>query len=131
MRKSLFILALLLVGSNVFAASGEDFSQLSEAANSGKEVVQSTISAWLWVSALIPFALSAFLFAKVKEYQERQEEQGQYQPKVAKYASLVGAIIGGVLIMYIIYGVLGAVFFDHTFGEMWAALVTDFFSSIL
>lgn len=129
MKKGFTLIALLALASSAFAAG--EFSQLTDAAGDGKETIQQTIGAWMWVSALIPFGLAFFLFSKVKDYQERQEEQGQYQPKVAKYVSLVGAIIGGFIIMYIIYGLFGAAFFDKSFSEMWEALVMDFFSSII
>ena len=119
----------VLAAASLYA--GEDFTQLSDAGTDSKEVLQSAIKAWIWITALIPFALSFFLFAKVKEYQERQEEQGQYQPKLAKYGSLIAAIAGGFLIMFIVYGILGAALFDKSFGEMWSALVVDFFKSIL
>ena len=127
MKKILFLAAI--TAASLYA--GEDFTQLTNAGTDSREVVQSSIKAWIWVTALIPFALSFFLFAKVKEYQERQEEQGQHQPKVAKYATLIGAIIGGFLIMFLVYGIFGAVLFDKSFGEMWSALVVDFFKNIL
>jgi len=130
MKKTIFLIAIAVLMMSI-DATAEEFQQLSGAGASGKQVVQESIKAWMWGAALIPLAFAGFLFSKVKEYQERQEEQGQYQPKVSKYAGLVGAIVGGVLIVYVAYGVIGAVFFDKTFTEMWNALVVDFFQSLI
>lgn len=125
-----FMLLMLALGTTgLFGA--EEFTQLTKAGTGAKESTQSAIGAWIWVSALFPLALALLLLFVTKNYLEKQEEQGQYKPKVAKYASMIGAFIGGFLIMYIVYGVAGAVLFDKSFGEMWASLVMDFYKGLL
>jgi len=129
MRKVfLLLLGLMVVGTAAFAAN--DFTQMTDAGGNAKETVQGTIAAWLWITALLPLGVSITLFFVVKDWQEQKEEQGQTQPKIAKYMSLLGAVIAGILIMYIVYGLIGVVFADKTFSEMWTTLVVDFYRDI-
>ena len=130
-KKKLLFVFLMLFGLAAAAMAGQDFTQLNTAGTSSKESTQGVIKSWLWVASLFPLGIGGFLVSKVKEYQERQEEQGQYEPKVAKYTKLIGAFIGGILITFLLYGILGTVFFNKGFGEMWQILVVDFYSGLI
>ena len=129
-KRALFLIAALFIGaSSVWA--GADFTQLNDAGANSKTAVQGAIKGWMWVTALLPLGVSLFLFTKVKDWQERQEEQGQYQPKVAKYFSLILAAIGGIVIMYIVYGLFGMVFAGKDFSASWSSFVMDFYKSLI
>ena len=130
MKKILFLLTVALAVSAFAGDTSENFSQIEDAGANSKHILQGTISSWKWVLALLPIASAFWMTNKLKEYQEQQEESGQYQPKVQKMGMLLAAFAGTIVIFYLLYGLLGAVFTDKSFADMWKSLVVDFFSSV-
>lgn len=95
--------------------------------------VVTTIKGWLWVSAFMPFAVGTGLVVLTKNYLEQKDEQsnGQTEPKFQRYAKLIGAFVGGVIIMFIVYGLWGMVFMgESSFTATWNKLVTPFWEQI-
>jgi len=124
---ALGVVALMTVGASDAAAS----IGLDGAGTEAKKQVRGVFSDWMWLFAFMPFLFAVFITWKVREYFEAKDEQsGQQEPRISRYAKMIAAFIGGVLICYILYGLFGKVFAGQEFGDMWEDLVVDFWTGV-
>lgn len=131
MKRILIVLAVLMATSlAVFAA--DSFSSFDNAGNSAQNVAVSGIKSWKWIIGFMPFAFGIYSAIKVNEYLNQKDEsgQGQNEPKATRYVKVLGAGIFGILIIYILLGLIGTVFADKSFSETWQTFVVDLWSQI-
>lgn len=130
----LFLGFFLATPTFVFAANDDKgLESLNQSGAAAKNVVANAIHNWKWIFALLPFGVGIFVAMQVKNHLEMQDERsnGQNEPKISRWGKIVGAFIGGVIIMFILYGILGKVFADMSFADMWKTMVTDFWYDVL
>lgn len=132
MKKCLIIiLALMATSVALFAAGGDTFDAFDKAGTSSQNVAVSGIQSWKWLVGFIPVAFGLFTAFKMNEYLNQKDEgQGQNEPKPSRYAKVLGAFLIGVLIIYMLLGVFGAVFADKSFSETWQSFVVDLWSQV-
>lgn len=133
-RKLMFLLVCLVGFTSVLF--GDDGSQGLQSLNNAGATAQTTVvkavEGWRWLLGIVPLGVAGFLAFKMKEYLEQKDEQsgGQSEPKFSRYGKIIAAFIGGIVITYIVFGVLGTVFANKGFGDMWELLVVDFWKQI-
>lgn len=132
MKKVLLVVLALVISSATLFAAGETFSNFDSAGTDAQSVAISGMQSWKWVVGFIPLGFGLFSAFKVNEYLNQKDESGggQTEPKATRYAKVLGAGIVGILVIYILLGLLGAVFADKTFTETWKTFVVDFWSQL-
>lgn len=126
-------LYLMVVAQNFIYAAGQQsqgFQSLNESGEAAKTTVSTAIKSWSWIFAILPFVIAIGLALLVKMRLDEKEENGQTMPKMQRYTQIVGGMIVGVVISYVLYGLIGKIFLGKTFSESWQTLVTDFWSNI-
>lgn len=140
LKRVLFVFAILaFFAIDTYAGGGgtnyasEGMKNLNEAGESSKTVVVKTVQNWRWLFALLPFAVGILISLRIKNYLDQKDEQsgGQSEPKVTRYGKMVLGLIGGIVIMFILYGVFGSVFAGQDFMHMWDYFVMDFWKEVL
>lgn len=129
--KRIFVASLVLLPVAAMAAAGDQFQALEDSGASAKGAVQGAIKSVIWVISLLPVGIGAFAAMKMKEHLENKEEQNQHEPRWMKFGKIIFAFAGGVLITYILFGIIGKVFMDLTFADAWETFVTDFWKDVI
>lgn len=130
-RYALVFLMLSLGAISAFAAGGGSFANFDEAGGNAQDIAISGMSSWKWIVGFIPLGFGIFSAFKMNEYLNNKDEgQGQQEPKATRYVKVLGAGIVGVLIIYILLGLIGKVFAGKDFSETWETFVTNFWSQL-
>ena len=125
------IAAALVVPDFLFAAGGNAFSGLQESGQASKETVKGVLKSWQWITAFFPLVVATALAAWKWNDIRKKEEQAQESTKLGKTISIVGFFIGGVLLMFILYAIIGKVFIGWSPSETWTKFVSDIWAYML
>lgn len=131
MKRYFLVFLMLGLGAISAMASASGFTNFDSAGADAQDIAISGMGSWKWIIAFIPLGFGIFSAMKMNEYLNQKDEgQGQNEPKATRYAKVLGAGIVGVLIIYILLGLIGKVFAGEDFGTTWSVFVTDFWSQL-
>ena len=126
---ALFGTFALATGAGV-GATDAGFTGLEDSGESAKATATGLVTAFKWILALIPIWPATVYYGKMKDWLDDQDQTSQTKPKPVRILYLVGAVAGGIVGTYIVYGIFGMVFLNQGFNQTWIDIVATVWRSL-
>jgi hypothetical protein len=143
MKKSFYILLLLLIAETAVFGEKATFSQLDTSLVDSGNAMASFVASARWVFALGPLVMGGMGALWMWNDTHKHAEMGQENTKISKVFKPIMGFVLGVLATFMIYGALGTSFLTNkdvkagaqdgagAFSNTWKILVTDWWTAAL